>query len=422
MFASEKLNGFGPLAGVKVVELCEWVAAPAAARCLAEMGAEVIKVENPAGDPERPQASGFGCLRSDTCDPTYDLVNTNKDWISLNLKTKEGMDILLDMLEDADVFINSMRDRALVKMGLDYETLHEKFPKLVWAQMRGYGEFGPMHGEPGYDAVCWGARGGVMAVFRQENESPAIQPQAFGDFNAAAIFAGGIMGALIQQMKTGLGDKVTVNLYHVAIWGHGIGIAARQFGASYPTSRKRVMNPFNDTYRSRDGIWFLICMPDYDRYFEQMMKMLGQDDLIGDSTITTLAAVNEYGKQAFVVDRVGEGFATKDYEEWDRILTEQQVPHQKLFDYDDILADQEAYDNDALRAYESFEFGRRVMSTTPVRYSSAGNPPIVLAKPTGYHTAPYLRAKGYSEERIAQLEELGAIRCWHGVEIDDPVI
>lgn len=422
MFASQKMQGFGPLVGMKVVELCEWVAAPAAARCLAEMGAEVVKVENPAGDPERPQASGFGCLRSDTCDPAYDVVNTNKDWISLNLKTEEGMAILLELLADADVFINSMRDRALVKMGLDYETLNEKFPKLVWAQMRGYGEHGAMRGEPGYDAVCWGARGGVMAVFRQEGESPAIQPQAFGDYNAAAIFAGGILGALVQRARTGRGDKVTVNLYHVAIWGHSIGISARQFGASYPTSRKRVKNPFNDTYRSKDGVWFLICMPDYDRYFTQMMKMLGQEEFIGDESIQTLDAVNHHGNQAFVVDCVGEGFAKKDYEEWDRIMTEQQVPHQKLFDYDDILADQEAYDNDALRAYESSEFGRRVMSTTPVRYGSAGNPPIMLAKPTGYHTKAYLEAMGYSEERIAELEDLGAIRCWHGGEIDGPVI
>lgn len=421
MYASAKLNGFGPLAGIKVVELCEWVAAPAAARCLAEMGAEVIKVENPKGDPERVQAYGFGCQRSDTCDPTYDVVNSNKDWISLNLKTEEGLSILMKLLEDADIFINSMRDRALEKMGLDYETLHARFPRLIWAQMRGYGEFGAMRDEPGYDAVCWGARGGVMGVFRQEGESPAIQPQAFGDLNAAAIFAGGILGALVHQLRTGIGEKVTINLYHVAIWAHSIGLCARQFGAAYPTSRTKVMNPFNDTFQSSDGIWFLICMPDYDRYFDQMMVMLGQDDLVGDATINTLNAVNDGNLQSYVVSKVGEGFATKTYEEWDRILTEQQVPHQKLFDYDDILADQEAYDNDALRSYESTEFGTRTLTTSPIRYGGFGHPPIILSKPIGYHTEPLLKAYGYSDEQIKDFEAAGAISCWHGGEVDDLV-
>lgn len=422
MFASEKLNGFGPLFGVKVVELCEWVAAPAAARCLAEMGAEVIKVENPAGDPERVQAYGFGCQRSDSCDPTYDVVNSNKDWISLSLKTDEGFEILMKLLEDANVFINSMRDRALVKLGLDYETLHAKFPKLVWAQMRGYGEFGDMRGEPGYDAVCWGSRGGVLNVFRQRGESPAIAPQAFGDFNAAAIFAGGILGALVHQLRTGVGEKVTINLYHVAIWAHGIGLSARQYGAPYPISRKTAMNPFNNTYQSGDGVWFLICMPDYDRYYEQMMVMLGKEDLIGDEKINTLAAVKEGNLQEYMVSQIGEGFATKTYEEWDKILTDQQVPHQKLFDYDDILADKEAYDNDALRSYESTEFGTRSISTTPIRYGGFGNPPIILSKPVGYHTEAMLQRLGYTDKQIEDLEKKGAICCWRGEEkIDDLV-
>ena len=154
MYASQEFEGFGPLSGVRVVELAEWVAAPAAVRCLGEMGAEVIKVENPAGDPQRTQCYGFGGKRTEVCDPTYENVNANKDWISLNLKTEEGMAIFMDLLSTADVFVNGVRDKALKRMGLDYETLHQKFPRLIWAQMRGYGEFGEMRDEPGYDAVC----------------------------------------------------------------------------------------------------------------------------------------------------------------------------------------------------------------------------------------------------------------------------
>lgn len=423
MFASVTMNGFGPLSGVRVVELAEWVAAPAAIRCLGEMGAEVIKVENPVGDPQRPQCAGFGGRNTERCDPTFENVNANKDWLSLNLKTQEGLDILMDLLSTADVFVNGLRDKALRKMGLDYETLHEKFPRLVWAQMRGYGEHGVMRDEPGYDAVCWGARGGVVATFRQEGESPAIAPQSFGDFNAAAIFAGGIIAALFDRTRTGVGDKVTTNLYHIAVWGHCHGIQSHQFGAKYPCNRESVNNPFNDTYQAKDGTWFLICLPDYDRYFEPMMQMLGLEDMIGDETVSTLAALLEHGKQSYVVSRIGEGFATRDYDEWDEILLKREVPHQKLFDYADILADEECYDSDLLRRYESLDFGPRALNTTPLRFGSYGDPPIVLAKPTGYHTERYLKSRGYSDEDIARLEESGAIRCWHGEDLDDvPVL
>ena len=409
MYASEIMNGFGPLSGVKVIELAEWVAAPAGVRCLGEMGAEVIKVENPKGDPQRPQCAGFGGRRTEVCDPTYENVNANKDWLSLNLKTEEGMKIFLDLLSDADIFVNNLRDKALKKMGLDYETLHARFPKLIWAQMRGYGEFGEMRNEPGYDAVCWGARGGVNALFRQRGESPAIAPQAFGDFNAAAIFAGGIIAALFNRTRTGIGEKVTTNLYHVAIWAHGHGIQSHQFGAEYPCDRVKANNPFNNTYQAQDGTWFLICLPDYDRYFSSMMTMLGLDELIGDENLSTLAAIRDNRKQAYMIEKISEGYASKSYDEWDRIMLEEEVPHQKLFDYDDILNDEEVYDNDALRRYKSIDFGMRSFNTTPIRFGNYGDPPIILSKPTGYHTERFLKSKGYSDEEIVALEDAGAI-------------
>ncbi|WP_418970820.1 CoA transferase, partial [Adlercreutzia sp.] len=165
MTVTEKLNGYGPLAGIKVVEMCTYVAAPATVRVLSEMGAEVIKIESFAGDTQRTQGPGFGCELTDTEDPTIDLNNTNKNWVSLNLKDPEGLAIAKKMIGEADIFMNNMRTAALKKLGLDYETLHEEFPGLIWGQMRGYGEFGEFAHAPGYDAVCWAARGGVAGTF-----------------------------------------------------------------------------------------------------------------------------------------------------------------------------------------------------------------------------------------------------------------
>ena len=205
----------------------------------------------------------------------------------------------------------------------------------------------------------------------------------------AAIFAGGICAALFDRTRTGIGDKVTTNLYHVALWGSCHGIQSQQFGADYPCDRTKARNPFNNSFKSKDDKWFLICLPDYDRYFEKIMRMIGKEELIDDPDIQTLAHVSANHKEAYMAQQIGEGFATKDWEEWDRIMLEQEVPHQKLFRFTDIMKDEVCYDDDSLRRYESIDFGPRIINTTPLRFGQYGDPPIITSKPIGYYTARY---------------------------------
>ena len=312
MTVTEKLNGYGPLAGIKVVEMCTYVAAPATVRVLSEMGAEVIKIESFAGDTQRTQGPGFGCELTDTEDPTIDLNNTNKNWVSLNLKDPEGLAIAKKMIGEADIFMNNMRTAALKKLGLDYPTLSAEFPGLIWAQMRGYGEFGEFAHAPGYDAVCWAARGGVAGTFPEKDTSPAIPPQAFGDYNTAIMMAAGLLGALVNKLRTGQGDKVVVNLYHSAIWGGSIGLCAQQFGADYPKSRTDVPNPFNNTYKTADDKWLYICQPQHNRYYNDMMKIIGRDDLVDDPRYATIENVKANHLQPELITILDEGFSKKD--------------------------------------------------------------------------------------------------------------
>ena len=421
MSTTEKLNGYGPLAGVKVVELCEWVAAPACVRCLSEMGATVIKVEPPYGDAQRTQGPGFGCEQTDMEDPTIDLNNTNKNFVSINLKNEEGMKFMKKLLADADIFVNNLRDKALNKMGLDYETLHKEFPTLIWAQMRGYGEYGPEKDSPGFDAVCWAARGGVANVFREDGESPAIAPQAFGDYNVGHMLATGIVSALFNRTRTGKGEKVVTNLYAGAIWGGNIGICATQFGAPYPKSRKHGPNPFNNTYRTYDDKWIYICMPQYDKYYPMMMGLFGHEDQIENPDTNNLTSLKASGKNVEVIDWLEKAFAKKTFDEWMAIFKENEVPAQKCFRYTDVVKDEEAYDNDALRMVEYEAYGKRALPMTPVRFGSYGDPPVVLSKPIGYHTAEFMHDYGYSDEEIAKIAEDGGVVVYDGPEIEDRI-
>ena len=421
MSTTEKLNGYGPLAGVKVVELCEWVAAPACVRCLSEMGATVIKVEPFTGDAQRTQGPGFGCEQTDMEDPTIDLNNTNKNFVSINLKNEEGMKFMKKLLADADVFVVNLRDKALKKLGLDYETIHEEFPTLIWAQMRGYGEYGPEKDSPGFDAVCWAARGGVANVFREDGESPAIAPQAFGDNNAACMLAGGICAALFNRTRTGKGEKVVTNLYAAAIFASDIGICAQQFGADYPKSRTDVPNPFNNTYRTSDDKWIYICMPQYDKYYEMMMKIFGREDQIDNIDTKDLTHLKASGKNKEVIGWLEEAFAKQPFDYWMEQFRINQVPAQKLFRFPDILRDEEAYVNDALRYVEYDEWGKHALPMTPLRFGSAGDPPVILAKPVGYHTKEIMQKYGYTDAEISRIEDEGGVGIYHGEPIPDTI-
>lgn len=418
---TDKLNGYGPLAGVKVVELCEWVAAPAAARCLSEMGARVIKTEPLHGDAQRTQGPGFGCEKNDFEDPTFDLNNTNKDLVAINLKDEEGMKFMKKLLADADVFVVNLRDKALKKLGLDYDTLHEEFPKLIWAQMRGYGEYGAEKDSPGYDAVCWAARGGVANVFREKDQSPAIPPQAFGDNNAACMLAGGICAALFNRTRTGEGEKVVTNLYAAAVFAGDIGICAQQFGADYPKTRTNVPNPFNNTYRTSDDKWIYICMPQYDKYYDMMMDIFGYPEQKNNPDTKDLPHLKASGKQVEVIQWLEAAFAKQPFDYWMEQFRINQVPAQKLFRFTDIIKDEEAYVNDSLRYVEYDGFGKHALPMTPVRFGSAGDPPVILAKPIGYHTKEVMKKYGYTDDEIAAIEARGGVGVYHGDPIPDTI-
>lgn len=198
------------LEGVKVVELTQYAAGPAAGRALAEMGATVIKVEPFTGDEQRTQGMAWGmAFRTEFDDVAYDCGSFNKEWTAINAKNPEGLEVMYKLLETADIFLTSLRSGALQRLGLDYETLHEKFPRLVWAQNRGYGEHGPMKDAKGFDATAFAARSGFVSAIPQANAhyEPGNSPIAFGDWNTGCALAAGILGAYAGALRTGQGDQ-----------------------------------------------------------------------------------------------------------------------------------------------------------------------------------------------------------------------
>jgi len=405
------------LEGIKVVELASFVAAPACPRILAEMGAEIIKIEPFGGDEMRTQGPGYGMLRDDIEDPAFDMPSIGKNWLSVNLKNKDGIEFVYKLLETADVMVTNYRDKALEKLGLDYNTISKKFPHLVYAHMRGYGERGPEKDSKGYDATAYSARGGILTAFPQIGESPVNVPAAFGDWNASGFLSAGILAALVRKGKTGMGDKVIVNLYHVACWAMQHAIVSRQSGAAYPRSRKWVTMPSNNCYKSKDGVWFLICQTLYNDCFNQMVEAFDIEDLKGKEEYNTLEKLTANKTNGYVIEAFEKAFANKNYDEWVAIFEATGTPYQKAFTIDDVLADEETYANDILRRVKYDNYGERVIPTTPIRLKSVGDPGLWVSKPIGYDTRKYLKQYGYSEESAQKIIASGAVKAYEGEEL-----
>jgi crotonobetainyl-CoA:carnitine CoA-transferase CaiB-like acyl-CoA transferase len=409
------------LEGVIVVELMGYVAGPACARVLAEMGATVYKIETITGDEYRTNGPGFGMEKTEIDDPAFDLASMNKEWLSVDLKTEAGMEFLHRLLADADIVLTSFRDKALERLGLDYETLHERYPSLVWAQMRGYGERGPEKDTKGFDATAYSSRGGAYMVFPQNDEhfQPSNVPAAFGDWQAGVALSAGVLAALVRKERTGIGDKVTVNLYHMACWAMQTGIASKQFGEQWPRSRTEMTCPTNNTYMSKDGVWFLICYGSYDIYFESVMTSIGLSHLVDDDRYNNLETINKTGANTEVIALMEEAFKKHDWEYWQEVFRENEIPFAKLNTFDDILEDEEAYANDILRPIDYKEFGQKSLVTTPIRLKSVGDPVLSRSRPVGYDTKRIMIDYGYSDQEIEAIAKDGIVKFYEGEELDE---
>lgn len=396
-----------PLEGIKIVDLTTYLAAPTTARVLGEWGADCIKIESAKGDPARTQGAVFNMPFTDEENLAFDVANMNKRFITLNLKTEKGLEICYKLLEQADIFVTNTRTKSLVKLGLDYDTLKEKFPKLIFAQVLGYGENGPEKDTAGFDVTCYMARGGVFGTTVNKGDALMIPTNGFGDFQVSLALASGICAALYKREKTGEGDKITVGLHHAAVYALSTGIISAQYGNQYPKSRKEVPNPFNNVFRTKDEKWVCICCPEYDRDYKKIMTLLGRGDLAEDPRYLHCAEVNQKGLNREVVDILDAAVAQFTRGELMKLFKENDLPCEAAYEPADIYEDEQAHANDVL-ARIPYPSGERFMPTSPVKFQSLGIPEYRIGGSQGAHTIQVLKELGYGDGEIQSILEEGA--------------
>ncbi len=396
----ERGKSMKPLEGIKVVDLTTYMATPATGRVLGEWGADVIKVEAAKGDPCRvTQAAVFNMPMSDDENLAFDMVNLNKRFIALNLKSETGAEVMDKLLAEADVFITNTRAKSLKKLGLDWDTLHAKYPRLIMGHGLGYGKRGAEKDDPGFDVTCYMARGGVFGTTVNRGDSPMIPTNGYGDLQASMFLAAGICAAVIGREKSGEGEYVTCALQHAGVYTLMTGMISAQYGNPYPKSRLEVICPFNNVYMTQDGKYVAMCDPEYDRDYNKIMQLIGRDDLVDEPRLVNCVKMNEAGLNAEVVGIMDEAMATMTAEQALKLFKDAGIPIELCQTPLDVYEDQNVWDNDYLVKIQ-YPNSERNIPTVPIQFASVDAPNFTPTGMLGSATVDVMKDLGYTDEQI----------------------
>ncbi len=405
-----------PLTGIRIVEVAMWAFVPAAGGILSDMGADVIKIEPPTGDPLRGlQTGGMGTDAHGSV-LSWENYNRGKRSITLDLRQPAGVAVLYQLLADADVFLTNLLPASRRRMGIDVEDLRPRFPNLIYALGSALGRHGEESEKGGYDSITFWARGGIASSITPDG-TPEGPPEAgdfpigppgaaFGDCASAAMLAGGVAAAIAQRAITGKVSVVDVSLLGASMWllQRGITQATIDNVPKYPRpKREGGYNPLVNTYRTRDGRHVALCMLQAQRYWPQFCAVAG---LAPDPRFETAALRTK--NIAACIAALDALFASKPLTEWRAILARQDGQWDVVQHVGELKDDGQVQANRYLQPV-NYGAGRKLdMVSVPMQFDGAPLP----AKPApdlGADSETILTTLGYNEQAIIDLKIAGIV-------------
>lgn len=390
-------NAPGPLTGITVLDLSAYIAGPYGCSLLADLGAEVIKIEPPSGDTLRQYPSTLpGESRA------FLGVNRSKRGLVLDLKKPEGLEVLLRLVKDADVLVHNFRPSVPGRLGIDYESLRRVNERLIYCALTGYGLKGPLKDRAGYDQVLQAVSG--ICTFQGEGRAePEIVYGSVVDFYAAALLAYAVNAALYQREHTGKGQSIGVSLL-----GSALAMQATRFiwAESEPRRVSRDMRSGGVTgiHPTREGYIYLSANTPH--FWQALCELAGLEELASDPR---LASVRQRAENADeIVPKLRSALLEKTALEWEQVFGER-VPNaavrdiEAMFDFEQVLAEE------MVASVQHPTVGRYVCVQRPVKFSETPGPAPFSAPAFGEHSEAILEEAGYDREQIARMKANGVV-------------
>ena len=395
----------GPLDGLKVIDLSHIMAGPACTMLLADMGADVIKVEKiPGGEDARrmvPPTIGDESA-------AFLIMNRNKRGIALNLKTEEGRGILSRLLKDADVLIENYRRGTMEKMGFGYDALHALNPKLIYCSISGFGRTGPYADRGGFDLVAQGMSG----LMRITGEGPGSPPMKVGppvtDITAGILACVGVLAALHARESSGQGQMVDTSLFEAGIthtyWHSAICFATGQ--APGPMGTAHPLNAPYQAFPASDG-WVTVGAANQENWL-RLLEALGAPELRADPRFANNG--DRMRNLSALVDVLTPLFKRRTVADWQRRLEESGVPAGPVLDIGEMHADPQALAREMIveTLHPTAEKVKAI--GLPIKFSDTPGGVRRAAPVFGQHTQEVLREHGYSDAEIEQMAAQGVIQ------------
>ena len=389
----------GALAGIRVVEAASYVTGPFASQLLADMGAEVVKIEEPKrGDPFR----GWG---ERNYAATFCSLNRNKKSITLDLRIDAGRDIALRLASEADVLIQNFRPGVMEKRGLGYNDIKKLNSKIVYCSISGFGPTGPYRDMPGYDTVGQ-ARSGLLSLLTDPGK-PQGMGISFSDHLTGMYACYGVLSALMNRMLSGEGQHVETSLLRASVSFVGEN-AARYFETGHVPRRKhRTTTAGVFAFEDRDGLPFVLHMSSPDKFWRNMFEVVGKPEWSEDSRFNNRKArIENYDT---LVEQLTPIFRGGRREDWLRRLTEMDVPAAPINTLDEVFADPQVQTYGFPIEVEHPKMGKMKLLGNAVDMSrtppSIDRPPPML----GEHTEEILTGLGFDRAAISDLRAKEAI-------------
>src|SRR5499427_10598202 len=391
--------------GLKVVDFASFIACPAAAVILSDFGADVIKVEPPTGDlqriifkiPPQPRAKD---------NYPWHLDNRNKRGLAVDLKSPRAGEILERLVKWADVMIVNSPHPARKRLKLTYEDVAPWNPRLIYADLTGYGDKGPDADLPGFDITAYWSRSGLLSLTRDAGAPPTLPLSGSGDHATAVGVYSAIVTGLYRRERTGKGSYVTTSLLASGVWASAIAIEAALCDATFFLhDRKNPPNPVFNVYRAADGNWFLVVTE--PNRWPALAAGIGRPDLVSDPRFSDAEKIAANSAQLTAI--LDEEFNSQPMAHWREVFDHAHIPFGVVQTPSEVIRDPQLRENGVIVPLEGAEGNLKNTISSPIQVHGVNKVAAKRAPDVGEHNEEVLKELGFDAKQIDGLRASGAI-------------